>query len=275
MCYLQTVKVKTEGKEKSVRAEGTRRLLPGLSVKDGYTRHPFDVEYEVRTSGLIAGRHLTSGHTHDRHITAYYGVAPSVFRALIARWRRSKPAAPVEEFTLIDVGAGMGRAVLLGAELPFREVIGVELHPTLARIAQKNLIHWRVAGRARAPMRIACEDAVEFDFPAGPCLAFLFNPFGATVMKRLLAAWRKNFAGRSGQLDLLYVNNEQESVLEAQPGFVRLFSGQVKRSRADAIADHAILANQPDGEYASSNYEDCSIWRWMGSAAKTSRSVTI
>jgi len=273
MCYLQTVKVKTE--EKPARAKGTRRLLPGLSVKDGYTRHPFDVEYEVRTSGLIAGRHLTSGHVHDRHTTAYYGVAPSVFRALIARWRRSLPAASIEEFTFVDVGAGMGRAVLLGAELPFREVVGVELHPTLARIAQKNLIQWRVNGRTRAPMHIVCGDAVEFDFPAGPCLTFLFNPFGATVMKRLLVAWRKSFAGRSGQLDLLYVNNEQESVLEAQPGFVRLFSGQVKRSRADAIADHAILANQPDGEYASSNYEDCSIWRWMGTAAKASSTATV
>jgi hypothetical protein len=53
-------------------------------------------------------------------------------------------------------------------------------------------------------------------------------------------------------------------VLERQPGFVRLFLGQIRRSREDAIADHRILANQPDGEYASSNVEDCSIWRWQG-----------
>jgi hypothetical protein len=69
-------------------------------------------------------------------------------------------------------------------------------------------------------------------------------------------------------LDLIYVNHEQEGVLEEQAGFVRLFIGQVKRSRSDAIADHAILANQPEGEYASSNYEDCSLWRWMGSSKK-------
>ena len=58
------------------------------------------------------------------------------------------------------------------------------------------------------------------------------------------------------------MNNEQEGVLETQRGLVRLFLGQVRRSRADAMADHRILANQPDGEYASANYEDCSIWRW-------------
>jgi hypothetical protein len=52
--------------------------------------------------------------------------------------------------------------------------------------------------------------------------------------------------------------------LERQTGFARLFSGQVRRSRADAIADHKILSNQPNGEYASATYEDCSMWRWVG-----------
>jgi SAM-dependent methyltransferase len=235
-------------------------------VKDGLTRHPFDVEFGVRTSGLVAGRNLKSGHRHDRHSTAYYGVAPSVFQALIRKWLKSKPLAPMDEFTFVDVGAGMGRAVLLAAEMPFRAVVGVELHPTLAGIARKNAAVWRKTGRARAPIRIVCGDAVEFQWPAGPCLAFLFNPFGETVMRRMVKVWKKSFAGRGGELDILYVNNEQEWVLEGRGwaghgGLNRLFQGEVKRSRADAIADHKILANQPDGEYASSNVEDCSMWR--------------
>jgi len=227
-------------------------------------RHPFDEEFGVRTSGLVAGRHLESGHRHDRHATAYYGVAPSVFRALIRRWQRSRPAGAMEEFSFIDVGAGMGRAMLLAAQLSFRQVIGVELNPTLARIARRNLAVWRASGRARAPMKMVCGDAAEFRLPEGPCLAFLFNPFGAPVMRRVLGAWKKAHAGRAAPLDILYVNNEQERVLERQAGFARLFLGQIRRSRADAIADHRILANQPEGEYASANYEDCSIWRWVG-----------
>lgn len=244
--------------------KGTRRLLPGLAVEDGYTRHPFDLEFGVRTSGLIAGRHLKSGHRHDRHNTAYYGVAPSVFQAMMVRWRRSRPVAPIDEFTFVDLGAGMGRAVLLASELPFKAVVGVELHPMLARIARRNMAAWRATGRALAPMRMVCGDATEFRWPAGPCVAFLFNPFGAAVMRRVLAALAKGFAGRAGELDLLYVNNEQERVLERQAGFVRVFQGEVRRSRADAIADHEILANQPEGEYASFHWEDCSIWRWGG-----------
>jgi predicted RNA methylase len=244
-----------------------RRFLPGLTVADGYTRHPFDLEFGVRTSGLVAGRNLKSGHKNDRHNTAYYAVAPSVFQAMIVRWRRSHPFAPIDAYTFIDFGAGMGRAVMLAAELPFRQVVGVELNPVLTRIARRNLAVWRASGRALAPMRMLCRDAAEFRFPSSPCVAFLFNPFGAPVMKRLLRAISSSFASRAGQLDLLYVNNEQESVLCRQPGFARLFAGQIRRSRADAIADHRILANQPDGEYASANYEDCSIYRWAGIAS--------
>jgi SAM-dependent methyltransferase len=248
----------------TTRTVAKRRLLTGLKVSEGFTRHPFDEQFGVRTSGLVAGRHLKSGHPHDRHATAYFGIAPSVFQALVRRWQRSRPARPMEEFTFIDVGAGMGRAVLLAAQLPFRQVVGVELNPTLARIARKNLAVIRASGRALAPMKMICGDAVEFRLPVGPCLAFLFNPFGAPVMRRLLTAWKKSLAGRPGELDLLYVNNEQEWVLERQAGFARLFLGKVPRSMADAIADHRILANQPDGEYASANFEDCSIWRWVG-----------
>jgi predicted RNA methylase len=242
----------------------TRKRLPGLTVRDGYTLHPFDLQYRVRTSGLVAGRHLKTGHSHDKHATAYYAVAPSVLTALVKRWRKTTPAAPVEMTTFIDVGAGMGRGVLVASQLPFKAVIGVELHPGLARVARRNLGLWRKAGRAVCPLRLIERDAVELELPPGPIVAFLFNPFGATVLRKLLRAWRKQFAASAASLDILYVNNEQEHVLEATPGFTRLYKGKIPRSRIDAIADHKIMTNQPEGEYASANYEDCSIWRWTG-----------
>lgn len=235
-----------------------------MTRREGYTPHPFDAQYEVKTSGLIPGRYLKTGHTHDRHSTAYFGVAPSVFQALLKRWQRTAPAAPIHSFTFIDIGAGMGRAMLLASQHPFRKVIGIELNPLLADIANRNIATWQSADQARAPIRIICGDILDARFPSGACLLFLFNPFGAAVMRRLLARLTHVFRNRPGQLDLLYVNHEQEHVLECQPGFKRLYIGQVRRSRADSIADHKIMANQPDGEYASANYEDCSIWRWTG-----------
>ena len=247
------------------KAKGAKpRLLPGLAVKDGLIRHPFDLEFGVSTSGLVAGRHLQAGHRNDRHITAYYAVAPSVFHAMIVRWRRCRPLAPLDEYTFIDFGAGMGRAVLLASEYRFRAVIGIELHATLAGIGRRNLAKWRAAGRAVAPARMICCDAADFTLPAGPCVAFLFNPFAAPVLRRLLRNWGRTLAEHEGLVDILYVNNEQESVLRREPGWKRLFYGQIRRSHADALTDRRILRAQPGREYAAPGWEDCSIYRKTG-----------
>lgn len=256
--------VEAEKKAGERKRGGGHKKLPGLTVKDGYTVHPFDTEFGVRTSGLIAGRHLRIGKGSDRHITAYYAVAPSVFDALLARWRRAPYVAPLDQYTFLDLGAGMGRAMLLASQHNFRQVVGVELHSTLAEMARKNMKLWRDADRATAPMTVHCQDVLDFRFPDGPCVLFLFNPFGAAVLKKLLQKLAAEFADRPRQLDLLYVNCEQDHVLEMQTGFCRFFQGPVRRSKKDAIADFSIMANQPDGEYASTNYEDCSIWRWVG-----------
>ncbi|MGH9560170.1 MAG: class I SAM-dependent methyltransferase [Terracidiphilus sp.] len=251
-----------QGKSKDARAKP--RLLPGLAVKDGLIRHPFDLEFGTRTSGLIAGRHLNGGHRTDRHVTAYYAIAPSVFQGILVRWRRCKPIAPIDAYTFIDLGAGMGRALLLAADYPFRAVLGIEQHPTLASIARRNLARWRAAGRISMPTRVHCRDAINFPLPSGPCLIFLFNPFGAPVLRRLLRQWKENAGRRSGPIDILYVNDEQKSVLACEPGFERLYRGQIRRSHADAAADRNILLNQPGGEYAAPGWEDCSIYRWKG-----------
>lgn len=241
-----------------------RRLLPGLRVKEGFLRHPFDEANGAQTSGLVPGRHLATGHPHDRHNTAYYGVAPSIFHTLIGLWRTTSPSAPIEEYSFIDLGAGMGRATLLAAELPFREVVGVELNPDLVRIAKKNLSLWKAAKRARSPAQIVMQDATEFDFPPNPCLAFLFNPFSGTVLRRLNKHIDATSRARPLTLDILYLNHEFEAVMKKDRSFTQLWSGDIYKSPEDEQADRFILQNQPEGEYAASEYESCSIYRWIG-----------
>jgi hypothetical protein len=246
---------------------GRKRLLPGLTVKDGFMRHPFDVEHHVQTSGLVHGRDLTTGHPNDKHNTAYYGIAPSVLIELIDWWRATQLVAPPQDYSFIDLGAGMGRGLLIASRMPFREVIGVELHPELAAIAQKNIRTWELAGRARCPLRIVQQDVTEFQFPVNPCVAYLFNPFREPVLRALLKHIEEQFAGRPGQVDLLYANDEFDEILAKRPGWTQLWRGLIPLSKEDEAADRNILNNQPDGEYAWSTDEPCAIYRWMGARA--------
>ncbi|HWZ50775.1 MAG TPA: class I SAM-dependent methyltransferase [Granulicella sp.] len=230
--------------------------------------HPFDAAHGVETGGLIPAGELVTGHSSDAHVTAYYGVAPSILRGLVELWRETAPLRSVGQYSFIDIGAGKGRAMLVASELGFRQVIGIELNPAMADTAQRNLEHWTKSRAAdetalrAVPVRVVEMDALEFEFPAGPAVAFLFHPFEAPLLRRLLRRMETQFAKRPGELDVLYVNAECAAVFDRNPAFRRLWFGKVVMSAEDHAADLAEIAQQK--EYGSTGDEECGIYRYVG-----------
>jgi SAM-dependent methyltransferase len=224
----------------------------------------------VDTSGLVPARHLVTGHANDEHVTAYYGVAPSILRSLIAEWRETIPPHPISSYTFIDIGAGKGRGLLVASEFRFRKVIGIELNPELAVIARQNVVHWNSTHAADptsapvAPIEVLEQDALDFDFPATPVLLFLFHPFEAPVLRQLLRRIETQFSKRPNTLDLIYVNAECANVLDRNPAFEQLFLDNVKMTPADHAADVEAIARQK--EYGSTGDEECAIYRYTGRA---------
>jgi SAM-dependent methyltransferase len=215
--------------------------------------HPFDQRYGVDTSGLIEGGQLRSGHQHDIYNTAYYGMAPSRFRPVMNRWLSDENHPAIPNYSFIDLGCGKGRAVLMAAEYSFRQVIGVELNPSLAKTAEKNVALWTAAGRAACPVRILCQDAAEFAFPDGACLLYLFHPFTAPVLSRVIERIDADFASHPRPLDVIYFNPQAGELLENHGGFQRLWTGTVDMSEEDAAVD-----------WVASPDDLCSIYRWVG-----------
>ncbi|MBS1814189.1 MAG: class I SAM-dependent methyltransferase [Acidobacteria bacterium] len=226
--------------------------------------HPFDAQHGTETGSLIPGDDLATGHHSDRHITAYHGTSPSLFEKLLTRWRDDFAKHPLEKTAFIDIGAGKGRAMLLAGEHPFRRIAGVELHPGLAARARENIDLWRATHEDAPAIALFEQDVLRMRIPAGPCLFFLFNPFGAYMMDMFLTRLRREFASRPGECDLLYVNDEQWPLMEeAHPQFKQLWRGRIHLSRADAAADRATIKHDADGIYVTTGYEDCSIYRLM------------
>lgn len=221
--------------------------------------HPFDRLHGTDTGGLIPRSGLLSGHASDAHITAYYAVAPSILDALIDSWLGTHPHLPIHRYTFLDVGAGKGRAMLVAAQHPFRQVIGVELNPALAAVARANMLAFAgsIEAEPLAPVALLEGDALEVPLPDGPIVAFLFHPFEAPLLRRFLARMQQHCAGTS--LDLLYVNAEHAAVFDRSPGFTRVFYAMVAMSAQDHLADLAEIAEQT--EYGSTGDELCAIYR--------------
>lgn len=225
--------------------------------------HPFDRVHGTDTGGLIPRSGLITGHASDAHVTAYYAVAPSILDALIDFWLGTQPALPIDRYTFLDVGAGKGRAMLVAAQHPFRQVVGVELNPALAAIASANILRFEDSPEPSALAHVAllAGDALEVPLPSGPLVAFLFHPFEAPLLRRFLARIVQHGAGTA--VDVLYVNAEHAAVFDRNPALTRVFYGMVPMSAEDHLADLAEIAEQK--EYGSTGDELCAIYRLTSS----------
>ena len=132
----------------------------------------------------------------------------------------------------------------------------------MAAIARKNLTAFAERADALAPARVVEGDALDAPLPDGPTVAFLFHPFEAPVLRRLLRRIESHGSRNEGCFDLLYVNAEHASVLDQSTRFTRLFHGNVPMSAEDHVADLAEIAEQQ--EYGSTGDEICAIYRLNG-----------
>jgi hypothetical protein len=219
--------------------------------------HPFDVEHGVHTTAYIEGSSLGTGHAHDLYVVCYYASPPSVVRLSIDAWRSTlSPSDPsLEGYTFFDIGAGMGRTVMVASLYPFERVVGIEMNHGLTEQARGNIDIWLRTHRACNQIELTTCDATEFPWPSRPLLIYLFNPFEAPVLMQLVRTLDQALTQGAGPIDLVYVHPTAKSVLEAHPNAQLRASTICYLSDADGAAD---LFSDPHG--AAPCYE-CRIYR--------------
>jgi hypothetical protein len=111
--------------------------------------------------------------------------------------------------TLLDVGSGKGRVVMLASQRPFARVVGLEASPRLHQLASSNLAAFRARGGGRCAVDLWLGDANTHPLPEGPLVVFVYNTLPAHPMRFFLARLR----GRVARL--VYVNPQQARVVEA------------------------------------------------------------
>ncbi|MBK8011124.1 MAG: class I SAM-dependent methyltransferase [Deltaproteobacteria bacterium] len=151
------------------RAEGARRSPRTDAALGIKANRPVEVDALALPPHRQADAH--------RYEATSFGVLDDILVGLGVRYA---------EYVFVDLGAGKGRIVCLAAGLPFKRVVGVELSPRLVEVARANVRSLTSTWRRATQVDIVEGDAGEFDFPRGPVLIYLFNPFGPNVLSRVL-----------------------------------------------------------------------------------------
>lgn len=143
-----------------------------------------------------------------------------------AQFRSVMEALPIhiEDYAFVDLGSGKGRAVLLAAQLGFKTITGVEFSEELHRAATKNM----AAARGKWPnverIELVCGDAALFSPPQQAVVCYLYNPFGADVMRKVINTWTHSISSHSLDVWIVYSNPTQLELFKGNSRFEQAFA---------------------------------------------------
>ena len=183
----------------------------------------FDLWHNVHTGANAVD---LAGQFDTKNGYWYLPTRPSVIRRVL----RDLPIRDHRQSVFIDFGSGKGRVLLIAAEYPFKAIIGIELRPSLHRIAANNLRTQKRLHNCSHSTELLNLDAVDFEFPDENLVLYFFNPFGSEILRIILERLQVLLERTGGDVLLVMVNSELDDLMASFPSF-----DLVNRSRLRTI----------------------------------------
>ncbi|MEI6726522.1 MAG: class I SAM-dependent methyltransferase, partial [Actinomycetes bacterium] len=125
-------------------------------------------------------------------------------------------------FTFVDLGCGKGKPLMIAASYAFRRLIGLDSSAACIRIARRNIGDYGPDGIDPSRIELLTMDVEEFEFPGDPLVIYLFNPFPAKLMERVIAKLERSLRDEPREAAIVYVNPQVVAALAHSALFVRI-----------------------------------------------------
>lgn len=189
----------------------------------------FDRRYGVKTAGNV--EKAQAGVTDEAALVdaiKYVPISEQVMTDVLAQIRK---VADPAQLSFVDFGCGKGRALVMASWHPFRAVLGVELSPKHADLAERNLrthlAHPRKKQVRCKDVSVVCANALTCDLPAGDLVIFMYRPFKGQIFQGVLDRLHKLAASDGRRVLIAYVCPIERKMLERHAGYKLLADTQV------------------------------------------------
>ena len=178
----------------------------------------FDWDHRVdTTSAAVKWRDRLLGAFHS----PYQPTEADLFHEMLDALRE-KSHIDFHDFVFIDLGSGKGRTLLMASDYPFRQIVGVELLPTLDRTAQENISKYRCESQKCLALESICADATKFQLPPDPIVLYLFNPFPEAGLTETVANLEQSLRAHPRKVYVLYHNPLLGHLLSESAAFTKI-----------------------------------------------------
>lgn len=175
----------------------------------------FDLRYGTDTVEFVGPGALTIiGENKDKG-NGYQPTRMRFFRRMMSTLN------PPPGSNIVDFGCGKGRVLLLATEFGFTRVAGIEYAKELCVIARDNVARYRKKTGFKSDIRIVEGDAVNYEIQDDDTVFFMFNPFGAELIEKIVQNIRRSLTRKNRKVFIIYNNPLwQDSI--ARHGFTQL-----------------------------------------------------
>jgi SAM-dependent methyltransferase len=118
------------------------------------------------------------------------------------------------EDVFVDLGAGMGRALVAAADFDFKRVVGVEISDRLCATARRNVARRRDRLRTQ-DIAVVHADAAQYAIPDDATVFYLYNPFHGAALRSVFDAIGKSLQAVPRRMWVLFNNTAHFAALEA------------------------------------------------------------
>jgi SAM-dependent methyltransferase len=189
----------------------------------------FDGRFGTDTAGSVPAAQLGITDSNVRDKAILYLPSP----ARVTRWMLDNVGLDHRDYSLVDLGCGKGRVLLVASDYPFQSITGVEISSALSEIARQNAIRYRSHCRKCHRVEIHTGDATQFAFPETNLLIHLYHPFEPDVTRAVLSNLQKSIEAKPRRVTIAYLL--YASALESLEAVFRKFPWLHRRRYEESV----------------------------------------
>jgi SAM-dependent methyltransferase len=193
--------------------------------------HPIDRQLGVETSAQVPRSAQMSGVKMDKYAVQYQGLQPSILRKCL------NLIGVTDEMTFIDIGCGKGRALMVAAEYPFRQIIGVELSDFILATARLNFKNLTKKNARYGDVKLLHGDASDPPLDRGINVLAFFNSFTGDPVHFLIENMRQHLkASPESEIWLICLNPVSFQAFDECGFLKRFYAAKLKFDPDEAAA---------------------------------------
>ena len=188
------------------------------------TMEGFDRRYSTDTSGYVDGVDFGVGDEATKGAMAYQACRVAAVQQML-----SAIDADLSDYVFVDYGCGKGRALLVASDWPFSQIVGVELSPPLAEVAERNFKVYRSASQRCDSFDVHAVDARAYEPPDRPLVLFFNNPFAPQIFAEVLDTIEASLRRHPRAAYVIYSLDVYRDVVSSRDWLTMIAEGQYSR----------------------------------------------